>query len=171
MSNYINLVNLPVACRQGLKLLMMSMTEKCWNGMEYKRQILVSWKRMVSALLENVADRIVMEHKRIVVSAWAWKKERKTYRPANMGIPVACIEDFPPPQSRVYQTLLSQLFPNISALREYPPNVFLFSLSFYFSLAIKFVYNKFRRMYGNRKYQLEMEIAWFTIRFVLLHRL
>ena len=136
MSNYINLVNLPVVCRQGLKL-MMSMTEKCWNGMEYKRQILVSWKRMVSVLVENVVDGIVMQHKRIVVSAWAWKKERKTYRPANMGIPVACIEDFTPPQSRVYKTLLSQLFPNISALREYPPNVSLFSPSFYFSLKLR----------------------------------
>ena len=123
--------------------------------MEYKKQILVSWKRMVSVLVENVVDGIVMQHKRIVVSAWAWKKERKTYRPADMGIPVACIEDFPPPHNRVYKTLLSQLFPNISALREYPPNVSLSSLSFYFSLAIKFVYNKFRRMYGNRKYQLE----------------
>ena len=123
--------------------------------MEYKKQILVSWKRMVSVLVENVVDGIVMQHKRIVVSAWAWKKERKTYRPADMGIPVACIEDFSPPQNRVYKTLRSQLFPNISALREYPPNVSLSSLSFYFSLAIKFVYNKFRRMYGNRKYQLE----------------
>ena len=88
-----------------------------------------------------------------------------------MGIPVACIEDFTPSQSRVYKTLLSQLFPNISALQEYPPNVSLFSLSFYFSLEIKFVYNKFCGMYGNRKYQLEMEIAWFTIRLVLLHEL
>ena len=161
---------MPVVSRQGLKLLM-SMTEKCWNGMEYKRQILVSWKRMVSVLVENVVDGIVMQQKRIVVSAWAWKNERKTYRPANMGIPVACIEDFTPPQSRVYKTLLSQLFPNISALREYAPNVSVFSLSFYFSLAIKFVDNKFCRMYGNRKYQLEMEFAWFTIRLVLLHEL
>ena len=126
---------------------------------------------MVSALLENVVDRLVMKHKRIVVSGWASKKERKTYRPANMGIPVACIDDFTPPQSRVYKTLLSQLFPNISALREYPPNVSLFSLSFYFSLEIKFVYNKFCRMYGNRKYQVEMEIAWFTIRLVLFYEL
>ena len=126
---------------------------------------------MVSALLENVVDRLVMEHKRIVVSAWASKKERKTYRPANMGIPVACIEDFTPPQSRVYKTLLSQLFPNMSALQEYPPNVSLFPLSFYFSLAIKFVYNKFCRMYGNGKYKLEMEIALFIVRPVLLHEL
>ena len=54
-----------------------------------------------------------------------------------------------------------QLFPNISALREDLPKVSLFSPSFYFSLAIKFVYNKFFRMYGNRKYQMEIEIAWF----------
>ena len=64
-----------------------------------------------------------------------------------------------------------QLFPNISALWEDLPKVSLFFPSFYFSLAIKFAYNKFFRMYGNRKYQLEMEIAWFTIRLVLLHEL
>ena len=85
-----------------------------------------------------------------------------------MDIPVVCKEQFPSPRNSVYKTPLSQLFPNISTLREDPPNVSLFSLSFYFSLEIKFVYNKFCRMYGNRKYQLEMEIAWFTIRLVLI---
>ena len=64
-----------------------------------------------------------------------------------------------------------QLFPNISALREDLPKVSLFSSSFYFSLAIKFVYNKFCRMYGNRKYKLEMEVACFIITLVLLHEL
>ena len=88
-----------------------------------------------------------------------------------MGIPVVCKEQFPSPQNRFYKTLLSQLFPNISTLWEDPPNVSLFSPSFYFSVAIKLVYNKFPRMYGNRKYKLEMEIAWFTIRLVLLHDL
>ena len=88
-----------------------------------------------------------------------------------MGIPVVCKEQFPSPQNRVYKTPLSQLFPNISTLREDPPNASLFSPSFCFSVAIKLVYNKFRRMYGNRKYKLEMEIAWFTIRLVLLHEL
>ena len=88
-----------------------------------------------------------------------------------MGIPVVCKEQFPSPQNSVYKTPLSQLFPNISTLWEDPPNVSLFSPSFYFSLAIKFVYNEFCRMYGNRKCQLEMEIAWFTIRLVLLHEL
>ena len=43
--------------------------------MEYKRQILVSWERMLSALLENAVDGIFMERKRIVVSSWAWKKK------------------------------------------------------------------------------------------------
>ena len=98
-------------------------------------------------------------------------KKRKTYWPAYMDILVVCKEQFPCPQNRVYKTPLSQLFPNISTLREDPPNVSLFSPSFYFSLVIKFFYNKFCRMYGNRKYQLEMEIAWFTIRLVLLHEL
>ena len=88
-----------------------------------------------------------------------------------MDIPVVYKEQFHPPQNRVYKTPLSPLFSNISTLREDPPNVSLFSPSFYFSLVIKFVYNKFCRMYGNRKYQLEMEIAWFTIRLVLLHEL
>ena len=37
-------------------------------GHEHKRQILVSWKRMLLALLENVVDRIVMEWKRFLVS-------------------------------------------------------------------------------------------------------
>ena len=64
-----------------------------------------------------------------------------------------------------------QLFPNISALREDLPNVSLFFPFFYFSLAIKFVYNKFCRMYGKRKYKLEMEIACFIIRLILLHEL
>jgi len=64
-----------------------------------------------------------------------------------------------------------QLFPKISALPEDLHKVSLFSPSFYFSLAIKFVYNKFCRMYGNRKYKLEMEFAWFTTRLVLLHEL
>ena len=32
--------------------------------MEYKRQILVSWKRMLSALLENAVDGIFMERKK-----------------------------------------------------------------------------------------------------------
>ena len=42
--------------------------------MEYKKQILVSWKKkLLSALLENVLDGIVMERKR-VGSSWAWKK-------------------------------------------------------------------------------------------------
>ena len=95
-------------------------------------------------------------------------KKRKTYCSAYMDIPVVCKEQLPSPQNRVYKTPLSQLFPNISTLREDPPNVSLFSPSFYFSLVIKFFYNKFCRMYGNRKYQLEMEIAWFTIRLVLI---
>ena len=64
-----------------------------------------------------------------------------------------------------------KLFPNISALREDLPKVSLFFPSFYFSLAIKFVYNKFCRMYGKRKYKLEMEIACFIIRLILLHEL
>ena len=45
--------------------------------MEYKRQILVSWKKKLSALLENAVDGIFMERKRIVVSSWAWKKKGK----------------------------------------------------------------------------------------------
>ena len=45
--------------------------------MEYKRQIVLSWKRMVAALLEKDVDRIVMEQKKTVVSAnAAWKKQR-----------------------------------------------------------------------------------------------
>ena len=83
-----------------------------------------------------------------------------------MDIPVVCKEQFPSPQNRVCKTPLSQLFPNISTLREDPPNVSLFFPSFHFSLVIKFVYNKFCRMYGKRNYQLEMEIAWVTIRLV-----
>ena len=64
-----------------------------------------------------------------------------------------------------------QLFPNISALREDLPKVSLFFPSFYFSLAVKFVYNTFCRMYEKRKYKLEIEIACFIIRLILLHEL
>ena len=56
--------------------------------MEYKRQIVLSWKRMVSALLEKVVDRIVMEQKRIVVSAnEAWKKQGRNIGPPTWESP------------------------------------------------------------------------------------
>ena len=46
---------------------------------------------------------------------------------------------------------LCDLIPNISALLGVLECISLFFLSFYFSLQFKFVYNKFCRMYGNRK--------------------